>query len=71
MCIRDREEVEQAKTEVGSIVYAQEYLAEFVEAGQGLLKPEWLRYFKEKNGRSSLVLKMLNYQNVQDFALLI
>ena len=47
----DKEEVEQAKTEVGSIVYAQEYLAEFVEAGQGLLKPEWLRYFKEKNGR--------------------
>jgi predicted phage terminase large subunit-like protein len=47
----DKEEVEQAKTEVGSIVYAQEYLAEFVEAGQGLLKPEWLKYFKEKNGR--------------------
>ena len=46
----DKEEVEQAKTEVGSIVYAQEYLAEFVEAGQGLLKPEWLKYFKEKNG---------------------
>ena len=47
----DKAEVEQAKTEVGSIVYAQEYLAEFVEAGQGLLKPEWLSYFKEKNGR--------------------
>lgn len=46
----DREEVEQAKTEVGSIVYAQEYMAEFVEAGQGLLKPDWLKYYKEKDG---------------------
>ena len=45
----DKNEVEQAKGEVGSIVFAQEYLAEFVEAGQGLLKPEWLKYFKEKS----------------------
>ncbi len=47
----DRDEVENARDEVGSIVYAQEYLAEFVEAGQGMLQPDWLRYFKEKNGR--------------------
>jgi len=45
----DKNEVEQAKGEVGSIVFAQEYLAEFVEAGQGLLKPEWIKYFKEKS----------------------
>ena len=47
----DKQEVEKAKDEVGSIVYAQEYLAEFVEAGQGMLQPDWLRYFKEKNDR--------------------
>ena len=41
----DPEEVEAARTEVGSIVFAQEYLAEFVDAGQGMLKPEWLKYF--------------------------
>ena len=41
----DPEEVEAARTEVGSIVFAQEYLAEFVDAGQGMLKPEWLHYF--------------------------
>jgi predicted phage terminase large subunit-like protein len=41
----DPEEVEAARTEVGSIVFAQEYLAEFVDAGQGLLKPEWINYF--------------------------
>ena len=34
-----------AQKEVGSIVFAQEYLAEFVDAGQGMLKPEWLHYF--------------------------
>ena len=41
----DPEELEAAKTEVGSIVYAQEYMAEFVEAGQGLFKPEWVSYY--------------------------
>ena len=45
----DREEVEKAKEEVGSIVFAQEYLAEFVEAGQGILQPEWLKYYREKS----------------------
>jgi len=42
----DPEEIDSAKAEVGSIVFAQEYLAEFVDAGQGLLKPEWMQYFK-------------------------
>src|SRR6056300_1862516 len=41
----DPEEVEAARKEVGSIVFAQEYLAEFVDAGQGMLKPEWIHYF--------------------------
>ena len=41
----DPEELEAAKTEVGSLVFAQEYMAEFVEAGQGLFKPEWVSYF--------------------------
>ncbi len=41
----DPEEVEAARKEVGSIVFAQEYLAEFVDAGQGMLRPEWLNYF--------------------------
>jgi len=41
----DDSEIDSAKDEVGSIVFAQEYLAEFVDAGQGLLKPEWMTYF--------------------------
>ena len=43
----DPEEVESAKEEVGSIVFAQEYMAEFIEAGQGLFKQEWFSYFDE------------------------
>ena len=41
----DPDEVDQAKKEVGSIVFAQEYMAEFVEAGQGMIKPEWMKYW--------------------------
>ena len=41
----DNDEIDSAKDEVGSIVFAQEYLAEFVDAGQGMLKPEWMSYF--------------------------
>ena len=41
----DPEEVEAAKEEVGSIVFAQEYMAEFIEAGQGLFKQEWFSYY--------------------------
>ena len=41
----DPEEVEQARHEVGSIVFAQEYMAEFIEAGQGLFKQEWFSYY--------------------------
>ena len=43
----DSEEVDQAKNEVGSIVFAQEYLAEFVDAGQGMIKPDWMQYFTQ------------------------
>ena len=43
----DPEEVASAKDEVGSIVFAQEYMAEFIEAGQGLFKQEWFSYFDE------------------------
>ncbi len=53
----DPEEVEAAKGEVGSIVFAQEYLAEFVDAGQGMLKPEWINYFnivEERQGPSNV-----------------
>ena len=47
----DPDEVEVAKKEVGSIIFTQEYLAEFVEDGQSLFKPHWLSYFhKNEDG---------------------
>jgi len=39
-------ELDSAKKEIGSFLYSQEYEAQFVEAGGGLLKPEWFRYYK-------------------------
>jgi len=41
------DELEQAKEEIGSLLFAQEYKAEFLEAGEGIIKPEWFRYFKQ------------------------
>ena len=40
----DNEEIEIAKTELGSLVFSQEYLAEFTEFGQ-IFKTEWIRFF--------------------------
>ena len=47
----DPDEVAVAKKEVGSVIYTQEYLAEFIEDGQSLFKPHWLSYYeKTENG---------------------
>jgi len=43
------EELEIAKKEVGSFLFSQEYLAEFVEAKGGLIHPEYFRYYKESS----------------------
>ncbi len=47
----DPEEIEVAKKEVGSIIFTQEYLAEFVDNGQSIVKPEWINYYaKNEDG---------------------
>ena len=44
------EELDQAREELGSLVYAQEFLAEFTEVGN-MFKREWFKYYEEtKNG---------------------
>jgi len=43
------EELEQAKQELGSLVYAQEFLAEFTEVGH-MFKREWFKYFDRIDG---------------------
>ena len=40
----DKNELAQAKEELGSLVYAQEFLAEFTEVGH-MFKREWFKYF--------------------------
>ena len=41
----DKKELALAKEELGSLVYAQEFLAEFTEVGN-MFKREWFRYFE-------------------------
>ena len=70
----DPEELEVAKSEVGSIVFAQEYLAQFVESGQSMFKPEWFSYYSIKNnnlwigGGSQWNPEQLNYFGAADIA---
>lgn len=40
------EEIEVARRELHSLAFAQEYLAEFVDAGGGLLKREWIKRYQ-------------------------
>jgi len=39
------DEIEVARSEVGSLVFSQEYLAEFVAAGGTVFNPEWFTYY--------------------------
>ena len=38
--------MEIAKKEIGSFLFSQEYLAEFIEQSGGLFKSEWFKYFR-------------------------
>lgn len=42
----DDAELESALAEVGSHVFSQEFMAEFVEVGGSIFKTEWFRYFQ-------------------------
>lgn len=41
-------ELEASRLELGSFVYSQEFLAEFVTPGAGLFRREWLRYYRRE-----------------------
>ena len=45
----NKDELNQAKEELGSLVYAQEFLAEFTEVGH-MFKREWFKYFEVIDG---------------------
>ncbi len=42
----DPEELESAKQEIGSLTYAQEYEAEFVNEGTQMFKQDWFNYYQ-------------------------
>ncbi len=44
--IIDPAELEMAKQEIGSFLYAQEYEAQFIEASGGLFKADWFDHYK-------------------------
>lgn len=40
----DPDEIEAAREDLGSLLFSQEHLAEFIQAGGGMFKAEWFRY---------------------------
>jgi predicted phage terminase large subunit-like protein len=64
--IIDPAELEMAKQEIGSFLYAQEYEAQFIEASGGLFKADWFDHYKieerigideEKNENREIIYK--------------
>ena len=47
----EESEVEAAKAEVGSLVFAQEYMAQFISEGSQMFKQDWFKYYKEGVGQ--------------------
>ena len=47
----DPAEVESAREELGELVFAQEYLAEFISEGAQMFKVTWFNYYKEGVGK--------------------
>tara|TARA_R100001460_G_scaffold40052_4_gene75062 strand:- start:1263 stop:2525 length:1263 start_codon:yes stop_codon:yes gene_type:complete len=47
----EESEVEAAKGEVGSLVFAQEYMAQFISEGSQMFKQDWFKYYKEGVGQ--------------------
>jgi len=64
--IIDPAELDMAKQEIGSFLYAQEYEAQFIEASGGLFKADWFDHYKteqrigideEKNENTEIIYK--------------
>jgi predicted phage terminase large subunit-like protein len=47
----EESEVEAAKTEIGSLVFAQEYEAKFISEGSQMFKQDWFKYYHEGVGQ--------------------
>ena len=47
----EESEVEAARTEIGSLVFAQEYEAKFISEGSQMFKQDWFKYYHEGVGQ--------------------
>jgi predicted phage terminase large subunit-like protein len=47
----EESEVQAAKQEIGSLVFAQEYMAQFISEGSQMFKQDWFRYYHEGVGQ--------------------
>jgi predicted phage terminase large subunit-like protein len=64
----DPEELESAKREIGSLTFAQEYEAEFVNEGTQLFKQEWFRYYQPAVRGAKLDGILYEFDNMSRFA---
>ena len=66
--IIDPSEVESAREDLGELVFAQEYLAEFISEGAQIFKPTWFNYYKEGVGTVTADGKKYEVKDLVKFA---
>ena len=64
----DPEELESAKREIGSLTFAQEYEAEFVNEGTQLFRQDWFRYYQPAVRGAKLDGLVYEFDNMSKFA---
>jgi predicted phage terminase large subunit-like protein len=66
--IIDPKEVESAREDLGELVFAQEYLAEFISEGAQIFRSSWFNYFKQGVGTIWADGKKYKESELQRFA---
>jgi len=66
--IIDPKEVESAREDLGELVFAQEYLAEFISEGAQIFRSSWFNYFKQGVGTLWADGKKYKESELQRFA---
>ena len=64
----DPQEVESAREDLGELVFAQEYLAEFISEGAQIFKPTWFNYYKDGVGTVTADGKKYEVKDLVKFA---
>ena len=64
----DPKELESAKEEIGSLTFAQEYEAEFVNEGTQLFRPEWFQYYSPAVRGAKIDDELYEFDNMTRYA---